>query len=110
MNNQLYCGWARTDITPTLPVSLAGYFNIRIWDKVLDRLEARAVVFKQGDKIAAVINTDLISSAQLLIDRVWRKIADLKEFNKENLIFCSTHTHTGPAVKGDPNSAAYCAR
>ena len=103
MSEQLYCGWARTDITPTVPVSLAGYFNIRIWDKVLDRLEARAIVFKQGGKIAAIINTDLISSAQLLIDRVWRKIADLKEFNKENLIFCSTHTHTGPEIRVNQN-------
>ena len=103
MSEQLYCGWARTDITPTVPVSLAGYFNIRIWDKVLDHLEARAIVFKQGGKIAAIINTDLISSAQLLIDRVWRKIADLKEFNKENLIFCSTHTHTGPEIRVNQN-------
>ena len=103
MSEQLYCGWARTDITPTVPVSLAGYFNIRIWDKVLDRLEARAIVFKQGGKIAAIVNTDLISSAQLLIDRVWKRIADLKEFSKENLIFCSTHTHTGPEIRVNQN-------
>ena len=103
MSEQLYCGWAHTDITPTVPVSLAGYFNIRIWDKVLDRLEARAIVFKQGGKIAGIINLDLISSAQLLIDRVWEKIADLKEFSKENLLFTATHTHTGPEIRVNQN-------
>ncbi|MBO5923630.1 MAG: hypothetical protein J6Q81_03865, partial [Lentisphaeria bacterium] len=85
------------------PVSLAGYFNIRIWDKILDRLEARAIVFKQGKKIAGIINLDLISSAQLLIDRVWEKIADLKEFSKENLLFTATHTHTGPEIRVNQN-------
>ena len=103
MSEQLFCGWSRTDITPTVPVSLAGYFNIRIWDKVLDRLEARAVVFKQGNKFAGIINMDLISSAQLLVDRVWEKIADLENFSKENLIFCSTHTHTGPEIRTTQN-------
>ena len=99
MSEQLYCGWGRTDITPKVPVSLAGYFNIRMSEKVLDRLEARAIVFKQGDKYAGIVNLDLISSAQILVDRVWKKIADLTMFSKENLIFCSTHTHTGPEIR-----------
>ncbi|MBR7145514.1 MAG: neutral/alkaline non-lysosomal ceramidase N-terminal domain-containing protein [Lentisphaeria bacterium] len=99
MSEQLYCGWGRTDITPKVPVSLAGYFNIRMWEKILDRLEARAIVFKQGDKYAGIVNLDLISSAQILVDRVWKKIADLTMFSKENLIFCSTHTHTGPEIR-----------
>ena len=99
MSEQLYCGWSRADITPKVPVSLAGYFNIRIWDKVLDRLEVRAIVFKQADKIAGIVNFDLVSSPQILIDRIWKKIADLKEFSKENLLFCATHTHTGPEIR-----------
>ena len=101
MSEQLFCGWARTDITPKVPVSLAGYFNIRMWDKVLDPLEARAVVFKQGAKYAGIVNLDLVSSAQILIDRVWPKIADLTMFSKENLLFCSTHTHTGPEIRSN---------
>ena len=99
MNEKLFCGWGRHDITPQVPVSLAGYFNIRIWDKVLDRLEARAIVFKQQNKIAGIVNMDLISSSQMLVDRVMPKIADLGCFSKENLIFNSTHTHTGPEIR-----------
>ena len=93
MNEQLFCGWGRCDITPEVPVSLAGYFNIRIWDEVLDRLEARAIVFKQAGKYAAIVNMDLISSAQILIDRIWEKIADLTMFSEENLLFCSQSSH-----------------
>ena len=99
MSEQLYCGWSRADITPQVPVSLAGYFNIRIWDKILDKLEVRAIVFKQGTQYAGIINMDLVSSAQILVDRIWPKLADLKEFSKENLLFCATHTHTGPEVR-----------
>ncbi len=99
MSEQLFCGWSRCDITPEVPVSLAGYFNIRIWDEVLDRLEARAIVFKQGNEYAAIINMDLVSSAQILIDRIWGKIADLTMFSEKNVIFCSTHTHTGPEIR-----------
>ena len=99
MSEQLFCGWGRCDITPEVPVSLAGYFNIRIWDEVLDTLEARAIVFKQSGKYAAIVNMDLISSAQSLVDRIWGKIADLTMFNEENLLFCSTHTHTGPEIR-----------
>ena len=99
MSEQLFCGWSRCDITPEVPVSLAGYFNIRIWDEVLDTLEARAIVFKQSGKYAAIVNMDLISSAQSLVDRIWGKIADLTMFNEENLLFCSTHTHTGPEIR-----------
>ena len=54
MSEQLYCGWSRADITPKVPVSLAGYFNVRIWNKVLDPLEVRAIVFKQNGKYAAM--------------------------------------------------------
>ncbi|MBE6367035.1 MAG: hypothetical protein E7052_03890 [Lentisphaerae bacterium] len=99
MSEQLYCGWSRSDITPQVPVSLAGYFNVRIWNKVLDRLEARVIVFKQGDRIAAVVNMDLVSACQLLVDRIFKKISDMPEFSKENILFCATHTHTGPEIR-----------
>ena len=99
MSEQLYCGWSRADITPKVPVSLAGYFNVRIWDKVLDRLEVRAIVFKQNGKYAAIINMDLVSCCQLLVDRIFPKIADLDMFSKENILFCATHTHTGPEIR-----------
>ena len=46
MSEQLYCGWARTDITPTVPVSLAGYFNIRIWDKAKSGLFRFSCIFQ----------------------------------------------------------------
>ena len=99
MSEQLYCGWSRADITPKVPVSLAGYFNVRIWNKVLDPLEVRAIVFKQNGKYAAVINMDLVSCCQLLVNRIMPKIADLDMFSKENILFCATHTHTGPEIR-----------
>ena len=48
-------GTARRCITPQEPISLSGYFNRRVWDHILDDLEVRAIVFKDGKKLAAII-------------------------------------------------------
>ena len=51
---------ARKCINPEVPVSLAGYFNRRMWDHVLDDIEVRALVLKDGKgKKAAFVNFDM---------------------------------------------------
>ena len=41
-------GMARKCINPEVPISLAGYFNRRMWDHVLDDIEVRALVLKDA--------------------------------------------------------------
>ena len=53
-------GLGRRCINPELPISLAGYFNKRMWNEVLDDLEVRAVVLKSGGEYAAIIQFDLL--------------------------------------------------
>ena len=48
-------GVGRRCVNPQVPVSLAGYFNKRMWDHVLDDLEVRALVMKSGSTYAAII-------------------------------------------------------
>ena len=41
-------GVGRRCTNPEVPISLAGYFNKRMWDHILDDIEVRAVAFKEG--------------------------------------------------------------
>ena len=94
-------GIARRIITPKIPVSLAGYFNVRMWDKVLDDIEVRAVVFKHGPDYAAILHFDLVTVPLYLCDQILDGIrqAGIHELTRENVTFSATHTHTGPEVR-----------
>ena len=96
-------GAARRCINPPMPISLAGYFNARMWDRVLDDLEVRAVVFKQNDVYAAILHLDLVTVPlyvyEMILDEV-RK-AGITKLDRKNLTVCAIHTHTGPEVRRD---------
>lgn len=62
----LLCGCAKRCITPQVPVSLAGYFDVRMWRAILDEIEVRAVVLQQQDRMAAIVQFDLITVIQRL--------------------------------------------
>lgn len=57
----LRVGFARLDITPPLGVSLAGYFEDRKADGILDPIELNAVALSCGDTVVLMIAADLIS-------------------------------------------------
>ena len=100
---KLEYGTARRCINPPMPISLAGYFNARMWDRVLDDLEVRAVVFKQNDVYAAILHLDLVTVPlyvyEMILDEV-RK-AGITKLDRKNLTVCAIHTHTGPEVRRD---------
>lgn len=100
-------GVGRRCVNPQVPISLAGYFNRRMWDHVKDDIEVRAAVLKKDSDMAVIINFDLLCINQFLYDRILDAISDCGVAEKD-LLICATHTHTAPAVGGDPNSETYC--
>ena len=54
-------GIGRRCTTPEVPISLAGYFNKRMWDHVIDDIEVRAVAFKDDGEFNCIIQFDLLS-------------------------------------------------
>ena len=94
-------GTARRIINPTVPISLAGYFNLRMWDHVKDDLEVRAVVFRKGPDYAAILHFDLLCMPLYLCDAILAEIQkkDLFQFSRKNITLCATHTHTAPEVR-----------
>ena len=57
----LRVGFARLDVTPPLGVSLAGYFQDRKADGILDPIELNAVAVANGEETLLLIAADLIS-------------------------------------------------
>ncbi len=104
-------GIGRRCINPQVPISLAGYFNKRMWDHVLDDIEVRALVLTAGEKTVAMLQFDLVTVSTGLYEDVLASIkeAGIAGVSEENLLVTATHTHTGPEVRaGKPgNNPAY---
>lgn len=94
-------GVGRRCVNPQVPVSLAGYFNKRMWDHVLDDLEVRALVIRSGKDLAAIIHFDLITVPTALYEMILQNMKELgiDSITRENLLICATHTHTGPELR-----------
>ncbi len=103
----LQFGLGRACINPQMPISLAGYFNVRMWEKVLDDIEVRVLALRSGDDWAALIQYDLVYVSQNLADALYAalKTAGLWLFRPENMILTATHTHTAPEIRlGKPTA------
>jgi hypothetical protein len=91
-------GYATEKITPEVPVSLAGYFNIRMWNKVLDDLYVRTLLFEQDGKYSGIVQFDLVKVTGELTLSMREAISNIKEITPELLAFTATHTHTAPEI------------
>ncbi len=109
MTNTIQFGVGRADITPKpgMKASLAGYFNLRFWDKVLNDLQVRALALKKDGSEFLIVHCDLIGINDIVYSAVLKEIADLKQFSKKNVMICATHTHTAPnTFTADKNCGA----
>jgi len=97
---QLRAAIATIDITPPIPYRLCGHFSERLSTGINDPLLAKAVVFKQGDRAAALVFCDL---AQISLDVSTRARARASRevgMPVEHIAIVATHSHTGPLYFG----------
>ena len=95
----LRAGAVAVDITPTLPVTLAGSLTRRDAKGVLDPLHARAIVLENQQTKLAFILIDLIAFGKEDSDDVRQAVAQNLEIPVANVCISCTHTHTAPGVK-----------
>jgi len=93
-------GVARIDVTPQAPIWMAGYGS-RTYPStgVAQRLWAKALAIDDGrGGRAVIVTTDLIGLPHTITDFVAARA--LKEYglDRPQLLFNSSHTHTGPMV------------
>ena len=93
-------GYAQEDITPRCGLGLCGYFNLRPNKGAYDRLAVKTAAFRNGDDVCAVVSYDLCLFPASFVKRLEAAMAERKSPLAGKVLFCATHTHTGPFVCG----------
>lgn len=93
---ELRVGVATTDITPSTNYPVSGYYSERLSTGTKDPLQAKALVFRQGDVSTAFVVCDLISAASDLTAEVRKRVEKQTGIRGDHIIVAATHTHTGP--------------
>ncbi|MFO0945493.1 MAG: neutral/alkaline non-lysosomal ceramidase N-terminal domain-containing protein [Planctomycetota bacterium] len=100
-NHATPVGVAKIDITPEFPVMLSGYGNRQEeFTEVEQKLWARALAIGEGPKLAVILTVDNLGVPSTMTDEVANRLAKAVGMNPSRLAVCSSHTHTGPYLKG----------
>src|SRR3954447_8525433 len=93
-------GLKTVDITPPVGWRMSGYFYERLSTKIHDPLQAKAIVFQQGDEKAALVFCDLIGISADISTRVRSQAGRKTGIPESNILLAATHIHTGPLYFG----------
>ncbi len=95
------CGAAVIDVTPQkLPVIVNGGMLSRSLDKIKTRVNARAVVFSDGESELAIVIVDSCMIGRVLLDDV-KALASLRtKIPRDRILIAATHAHSAPASMG----------
>jgi hypothetical protein len=96
----LEVGVGLADITPPRGYRMAGYFSERFNTGTRDPLQARAIVFRQGDVAAALVFCDLVEVPRAIATTAREAASRQTGIPKENICVAATHSHTGPLYHG----------
>ena len=101
-SNRLQVGFARVDITPPLGYPIAGYFNARYADGILEDLHADAIAISCGETVGVLISADLLGIIAKDAKAFREKIAEDNGICPDAIYLSCTHTHTGPQTYPEP--------
>lgn len=94
--NTLNAGFARVNITPMLGIGLAGYYQTRVADGVLDDLEINALALSCGEERVVLLSVDHVGMMREITTDFREHIAEVTGLPMEAIYIHATHTHTGP--------------
>jgi len=96
--NAFSFGFAKTEITPEVPLRLSGYGNrSAVFEGIDEPLFIRALAIKTPDqKICTLVSLDSIGFADSFIDRIAKQLKKQYGMHRDQLVVCSTHSHTSP--------------
>ncbi|MGD0536013.1 MAG: neutral/alkaline non-lysosomal ceramidase N-terminal domain-containing protein [Verrucomicrobiota bacterium] len=98
-DDPLRAGTARIEITPTMPVKLAGYESRKELSRgVHDPLSARAMAFSQGGHRLVLVSIDNLGFYNRTADPLRQAILDACQLQPSELFLCAIHTHSAPAL------------
>jgi len=95
---ELRVGAASVDVTPLLGGNMSGHMSTRASDDIGYPLEAKAVVFDDGDTQVAYVQNDLIFVRREHFDIAKARAEELTGIPAAHIMMSCTHTHYGPPV------------
>jgi len=111
----LQAGAAKVDITPSPDAALpmSGYADRKEgFQGIHDHIFARAIVFSDGSRLAAVVAWELIGVPNSIWEELSQRIARETGIPRDYVLLCAVHNHSAPAPFGmygnhSSKSAAY---
>jgi neutral ceramidase len=106
----LKAGFAKIDVTPALPVSLAGYFNRRPAREIMDPLFTRIAVIERRGETLVFVQIDTCALPAEDVDALRSDISSRTGYPGESIMVFVSHIHTGPdliGLFGLPRELAY---
>jgi neutral ceramidase len=109
----LRAGIAKKDITPTKPVTLAGYASRRDLSRgVHDPLSARVVAFEQNGRRLVLVSTDILGFYGGTAASMRKAILEACGLRPSELFLAAIHTHAAPTPtlggkNAHPNNVEY---
>ena len=91
-------GFGRGDITPPLPVSLAGFGSPQLATEVHDPLEVHAVFIDDAGVAVCLVVCDLLGMSASFAAPARAAVADALRLAPGAVLVASTHTHSGPSA------------
>ena len=101
MRKKLKAGVAITEISPEEGVELAGYPHCPRYNTgVHDPLYASCIYLDDSVTRLAIVAMDLLFYSKKYVKEMRRRISQKSGISETNIMFCCSHTHSGPWAAG----------
>lgn len=94
----LRVGFGKSDITPTRPTPMAGYYGVRFSTGTHDPLWSKATMLDDGKTKVVLISIDLIATTPWMVAETRELIRNKLGIPEECVMISATHSHTGPML------------
>ncbi|MBE6629568.1 MAG: hypothetical protein E7624_01800 [Ruminococcaceae bacterium] len=98
----LKAGFARLDMTPPFGSPLAGYYETREAEGVLDPVYLNALALNEGEKTIIVITADVLIIRMDVCDTLRAMIEERTGVPADHILINSLHPHTSLRIGGKP--------
>ena len=95
----LKVGFSRVDITPPLGSYVAGYFEARYADGILDPIQLNAIAIGNDTETLLIITADLLGIQEEYATPIRQKIAARIHIPADHIMITSLHQHTSICLR-----------
>ncbi|MBQ2696719.1 MAG: hypothetical protein IJF61_05400 [Clostridia bacterium] len=96
--NNLQAGFGRVNINPMMGIEIAGYYQVRRAEGILDDLEINALALSTGEKKVVLMTIDHCGVKKPIMDRIRSAAAERCGLPVESIMMSATHSHTAPKM------------